>query len=111
MIVFMETISSVFPKIQLRMNLSPKPLLACKEYLVNLSTNSFLCYRQTFVCLSVSICFLPTWIEISELHSFANKFAFARDSPGTQLNLWFVMSPGNSTRSPHVSVATIFEIS
>ncbi|KAG5454829.1 hypothetical protein CSKR_113587 [Clonorchis sinensis] len=43
----------------------------------------------------------------------ANKFGFARDSPGTQLNLSFVMCPGNymrCTRPPHVSVATIFEI-
>ncbi|KAG5454761.1 hypothetical protein CSKR_104366 [Clonorchis sinensis] len=27
--------------------------------------------------------------DISEIHSFANKFGFARDSPGTQLNLSF----------------------
>ncbi|KAG5448289.1 hypothetical protein CSKR_110460 [Clonorchis sinensis] len=32
---------------------------------------------------------------ISEIHSFANKFGFARDSPGTQLNLPFVVFPGN----------------
>ncbi|KER32929.1 hypothetical protein T265_01023 [Opisthorchis viverrini] len=30
-----------------------------------------------------------------EIHLFANKFGFARDSPGTQLNLSFVMFPGN----------------
>ncbi|KAG5446642.1 hypothetical protein CSKR_108301, partial [Clonorchis sinensis] len=47
------------------------------------------------------------------IHSFANQLGFARDSPGTQLNLPFVMFPGNGmccTRLPHVSVATIFEM-
>ncbi|KAG5444925.1 hypothetical protein CSKR_103563 [Clonorchis sinensis] len=29
--------------------------------------------------------------EISEIHLFANKFGFTRDSPRTQLNLSFVM--------------------
>ncbi|KAG5443454.1 hypothetical protein CSKR_110395 [Clonorchis sinensis] len=28
---------------------------------------------------------------IHEIHSFANKFCFARDSPGTQMNLLFMM--------------------
>ncbi|KAG5443804.1 hypothetical protein CSKR_100032 [Clonorchis sinensis] len=53
-------------------------------------------------------------LERSKIHSFANKFGFARDSSDTQLNRSFVMFPGNwicCTRPPHVSVATIFEIS
>ncbi|KAG5452111.1 hypothetical protein CSKR_107911 [Clonorchis sinensis] len=42
------------------------------------------------------------------------SIVFARDSPGTQLNLSFMMISGNCmccTRPPHVPVATIFEIS
>ncbi|KAG5441528.1 hypothetical protein CSKR_109759 [Clonorchis sinensis] len=31
----------------------------------------------------------------SEIHSSANKFGFARESPGTQLNFSFLMPPGN----------------
>ncbi|KER29999.1 hypothetical protein T265_03481 [Opisthorchis viverrini] len=30
-----------------------------------------------------------------KIHSFANQFGFARDSPGAQLKLLFVMFPGN----------------
>ncbi|KAG5449522.1 hypothetical protein CSKR_111837 [Clonorchis sinensis] len=51
---------------------------------------------------------------VQEIHSFANQFGFARDSPRIQLNLPFVMFPGNwmcCTRPPHVPAATIFEIS
>ncbi|KAG5444629.1 T-complex protein 1 subunit alpha [Clonorchis sinensis] len=34
-------------------------------------------------------------IVFSEIHSFANKFGFARESPGTQLNFSFLMFPCN----------------
>ncbi|KER31621.1 hypothetical protein T265_12931, partial [Opisthorchis viverrini] len=50
----------------------------------------------------------------SEIHLFPNKFDFARDSSGTQLNLSFLMLPDNRmccARPLHVPTATIFEIS
>ncbi|KAG5453230.1 hypothetical protein CSKR_111919 [Clonorchis sinensis] len=33
--------------------------------------------------------------KFCKMHSFANKFGFAKDSPGNQLNLSFVVFPGN----------------
>ncbi|KAG5445398.1 hypothetical protein CSKR_104663 [Clonorchis sinensis] len=33
--------------------------------------------------------------QASKIHSFANEFGFARESPGTQLNLPFAMFSGN----------------
>ncbi|KAG5444251.1 hypothetical protein CSKR_104519 [Clonorchis sinensis] len=48
------------------------------------------------------------------IQPFASNCGLARGSPGTQLNLSFVMFPGNRmccARPPHVPVATIFEIS
>ncbi|KER29762.1 hypothetical protein T265_03672 [Opisthorchis viverrini] len=48
------------------------------------------------------------------MHSFANKFGFVGDPPGTQMKLSFtifVSSRMCCTRPPHVSVGQIFEIS
>ncbi|KAG5442008.1 hypothetical protein CSKR_106950 [Clonorchis sinensis] len=47
----------------------------------------------------------PTYLDsseptTSELHSFANKFGFARDSPETQLNLSFVTFPAIERAAP-----------
>ncbi|KAG5454385.1 hypothetical protein CSKR_107233 [Clonorchis sinensis] len=48
-----------------------------------------LSFHQPYVLLEHKL------YEISEPHLFENKFGFARDSPGTQRGLSFVMFPGD----------------
>ncbi|KAG5442308.1 hypothetical protein CSKR_109876 [Clonorchis sinensis] len=57
-------------------------------------------FHQTYVLLEHKL------QQLSEIHSFANKFGFPRDLAGTQLNFSFVMFLGNRmccTRPPHVA--------